>query len=122
MRFSITKFFRNLGLLGRVDLGQMVDFERQMLERHNDLVDDVKSLNNAVRIDVGIRSGSYVLFQPTHARDSVGSLCSVPLDIAAEVEDTLSKADARTQMKVAQALAREAQAKKLTTRRKRAKR
>jgi len=82
------KFLRNLRFLFSRDMEQMIEFETEMLEQHNRLVEDVKAINLILKQLAGYDSGRYLRPRPGHIDilTRVSKPCSLPMQIAEEVD------------------------------------
>jgi hypothetical protein len=82
------KFLSNLRFLFTRDMEQMIEFETEMLERHNELVEDVKAVNLILRQLAGYDSGRYLRPRPGHIdiMTPVAAPATLPMQIASEVD------------------------------------
>lgn len=84
-------FFKNLYTLGTIDLQQMVEFERALLEHHNHVIEDIKAINFILKREHGYDTGIFLPRRPGHidVLTRVNRPLTIPMAIATEVENTL---------------------------------
>ena len=102
----LRSFFTNLRAFGRFDIQQMIDFENELMEQHNALVEDIKAINMVLRREVGYDAGRFLRPRPGHIdlmQKQIAPL-TIPLEIATEVEAFLVADDAERVARVKAAL------------------